>query len=200
MVGKFIVFEGIDGSGKTTQSKLAVEYLNQKGYDAIWTKEPTNGKIGKLLKKEYLKISVNFPEIDAFLFCADRIEHIEMFIKPNLNLGKLVVSDRYNLSTFAYQQAQGISLSWLLELQKNVLVPDLVIFIDLSTEESIKRTSDSATIKFEKEEFLKKVRENFLNLPKILKNQKIIVVDGKGAIEEVRARIVRVLEDEILKS
>jgi len=79
-------------------------------------------------------------------------------------------------------------------------VPDLVIFIDLSAEESIKRTSDSATIKFEKEEFLKKVRENFLNLPKILKNQKIIVVDGKGAIEEVRARIVRVLEDEILKS
>jgi dTMP kinase len=194
--GLFIVFEGIDGSGKTTQSKLLFELFSKEGKQVIWTKEPTDGDIGSLLTNKYLK-EVDLPIVDALLFAADREEHLKDMVIPALNQGKIVISDRYYHSTLAYQQAQGLELKWLLELNKNFIKPDLTIIIDLEPEIAIERIEKDKKRKiedrkkFEKLEFLKKVRKNFLDLPKVLKDEKIVVIEGNKEKEEVFEAVVK---------
>jgi dTMP kinase len=201
--GLFIVFEGIDGSGKTTQSKLLFELFSKEGKQVIWTKEPTDGDIGSLLTNKYLK-EVDLPIVDALLFAADREEHLKDMVIPALNQGKIVVSDRYYHSTLAYQQAQGLDLRWLLELNKNFIKPDLTIIIDLEPEMAIERIEKDKKRKiedrkkFEKLEFLKKVRKNFLDLPKILKDEKIVVIDGNKGKEEVFEDVVKEIKKILL--
>jgi dTMP kinase len=194
--GFFIVFEGIDGSGKTTQSKLLFDFFLKKRKKVIWTKEPTDGEIGKLLRNKYLK-DVDLPLVDALLFVADREEHLKTEVIPALTQGKIVISDRYYHSTLAYQQAQGLDLRWLLELNKNFIKPDLTIIIDLEPEKAIERIEIDKNRKieerkkFEKLEFLKKVRKNFLDLPKILKDERIVVVDGNEEKENVFKAVLK---------
>jgi dTMP kinase len=198
--GLFIVFEGIDGSGKTTQSKLLFELLSKEGKQVIWTKEPTDGDIGSLLTKKYLK-EVDLPIVDALLFAADREEHLKDMVIPALSQGKIVISDRYYHSTLAYQQAQGLELKWLLELNKNFIKPDLTIIIDLEPEIAIERIEKDKKRKiedrkkFEKLEFLKKVRKNFLDLPKILKDEKIVVIEGNKEKEEVFEAVLKEIKN-----
>jgi len=198
--GLFIVFEGIDGSGKTTQSKLLFELFSKEGKQVIWTKEPTDGDIGSLLTNKYLK-EVDLPIVDALLFAADREEHLKDVVIPALNQGKIVVSDRYYHSTLAYQQAQGLELKWLLELNKNFIKPDLTIIIDLEPEIAIERIEKDKKRKiedrkkFEKLEFLKKVRKNFLDLPKVLKDEKIVVIEGNKEKEEVFEAVVKEIKN-----
>jgi|YelNatPaOPRAMG01_1025707.scaffolds.fasta_scaffold04551_12 dTMP kinase len=194
--GFFIVFEGIDGSGKTTQSKLFSDFFSKKGKQVIWTKEPTDGDIGSLLSNKYLK-EVDLPIVDALLFAADREEHLKKTVIPALSQGKIVISDRYYHSTLAYQQAQGLELKWLLELNKNFIKPDLTIIIDLEPEIAIERIEKDKKRKiedrkkFEKLEFLKKVRKNFLDLSKVLKDEKIVVINGNKGKEEVFEAILK---------
>jgi len=198
--GLFIVFEGIDGSGKTTQSKLLFELFSKEGKQVIWTKEPTDGDIGSLLTNKYLK-EVDLPIVDALLFAADREEHLKDVVIPALNQGKIVISDRYYHSTLAYQQAQGLELKWLLELNKNFIKPDLTIIIDLEPEIAIERIEKDKKRKiedrkkFEKLEFLKKVRKNFLDLPKVLKDEKIVVIDGNKEKEEGFEAVVKEIKN-----
>ena len=198
--GLFIVFEGIDGSGKTTQSKLLFELFSKEGKQVIWTKEPTDGDIGSLLTNKYLK-EVDLPIVDALLFAADREEHLKDMVIPALNQGKIVISDRYYHSTLAYQQAQGLELKWLLELNKNFIKPNLTIIIDLEPEIAIERIEKDKKRKiedrkkFEKLEFLKKVRKNFLDLPKVLKDEKIVVIDGNEEKEKVFEAILNEIKN-----
>ena len=193
--GIFIVLEGIDGCGKSSQSKLLFDWLNENKIEAIFTHEPTSGEIGSLLTSKYLK-EVDLPLVDAFLFCADREEHLKRTVLPALEQGKVVVSDRYYHSTLAYQQAQGLELNWLLELNKNFIKPDLTIIIDLEPELAVERIEKDENRKmedrkkFEKVEFLKKVRKNFLDLKKILK-EKIVVVNGEASKEKVFEAILK---------
>ncbi|MEM5829747.1 MAG: dTMP kinase [Candidatus Aenigmatarchaeota archaeon] len=188
--GVFIVLEGIDGSGKSLQSKLLFDFLQKNKIDSILTHEPTDGDIGSLLTKKYLK-EVDLPLVDAFLFAADREEHLKKVVIPALEQGKIVISDRYYHSTLAYQQAQGLELEFLLELNKKFIKPDLTIIIDLDPRLAVERIEKDKgrkpkeRKKFEKVEFLKKVRKNFLNLRKILKDEKIVVVDGSKTKDEV---------------
>jgi dTMP kinase len=201
--GLFIVLEGIDGSGKSTQSKLLFDFLSKNGEQAILTKEPTDGDIGKLLKNKYLK-EVDLPFVDALLFAADREEHLKKIVIPALNEGKIVISDRYYHSTLAYQQAQGLELKWLLELNKNFIKPDLTIIIDLEPEKAMERIEVDKDRKiedrkkFEKLEFLKKARKNFLDLPKILKDEKIVVIDGNEEKEKVFEAILKEIKKILL--
>lgn len=129
--GVFICVEGLDGCGKTTQAKLLVERLT-KSHNAVYTAEPSNGKIGTFIRKGVLYSGKRSSCIaEALLFAADRVEHVENEILPSLDQGRLVVSDRYIYSSLAYQGAAGLSLEWIQKINEHALRPDLAVFIDV---------------------------------------------------------------------
>lgn len=169
--GFFIALEGIDGSGKSTQSKLLAKKLAERGHSVYETFEPTDGMIGKLIQKilrEHTELSA---EALALLFVADRFEHSKQ-IQNALDAGKIVVSDRYLLSTLAYQGAQGADIEFLKQLHVSLPKPDLTIILDIEPEKSLSRTSTEE--KFEKLEFLSKVRQKYLELAGAEKNVAVI--------------------------
>src|SRR4030042_2031697 len=128
--GIFIVIEGLDGSGKTTQIHLLAQKLS-KNYPVNLTAEPSRGKIGTFIRQCCLYEDRRLPtEAEALLFAADRIEHLQNEIKPALDEGKIVVCDRYTYSSLAYQERAGLSLDWIQTLNKYALKPDLALFID----------------------------------------------------------------------
>ena len=129
--GVFICIEGLDGCGKTTQAKLLARKLRQS-HSAIYTAEPSRGKIGTYIRNSYLygekRLSI---VLEALLFAADRIEHVENEVLPALNEGRLVISDRYVYSSLAYQGAAGLSVEWIEKVNEHALKPDLAVFIDV---------------------------------------------------------------------
>ena len=194
MKEKFIVFEGIDGSGKSTQFKLFCNKLKEKGYNVWETFEPTRGPIGNLIRERFHSLSDGL--IYTLLFYADRIEH-NFNIQEKLKQGFTVVSDRYYHSTLAYQAAQGLDMEFLVGFHRllrssgKIQKPDLVFFIDVPAEEAMKRINARPKEKvkiFERLEFLKKLRKNYLKLQELL-NENIFVIDGTGTIEEVHKRV-----------
>ena len=180
--GFFICIEGLDGCGKTTQAKLLVRKLCEKGFDAFYTAEPTRGKIGKFIKKYYLHGEKRGSVIvEALLFAADRSEHVEKEIVPALNEGKLVVSDRYIYSSLAYQGAAGLDLKWIKELNKHAIPPNLAIFLDVKPEIVLQRLQRKKSV-MEKLAIQRKVREVY---EKLVKDGKLVRVDGNKSKEEV---------------
>ncbi len=205
----FIVFEGIDGSGKTTQMLKTIDFL--KDYKQIFvTKEPSTNKVGKYIKR-LLKQDHN-PESNALkyfnLYQKDREIHNKQ-IKKQLKMGNIVVCDRYYYSTLAYQKEQGLKTDFILEKSKKFIVPDLVFIIDVPEEVALKRLGKRGTKneKFEKLEFLKKLRRSYLNmslygkkLDKLRKNKKkenIVLIDGNKkpdeVFEEVKKELIKFL-------
>jgi len=185
MAGLFIALEGIDGSGKSTQAKLLSEKLSVKGYSIYETSEPTDGLVGAIIKKilrEHTEISA---EALALLFVADRIEHAKS-IREALAQGKVVISDRYMLSTLAYQSAQGVDLGFLRALHGNLPKPDLTLILDIGPEKSLSRIS--ADEKFEKLEFLSKVRQRYLELAGAEKNT--VIVSAELGLHKVSETIL----------
>ena len=164
--GFFIVFEGIDGSGKSTQIELLTMKLKRAGIDVIVEQEPTNSIIGKLIR-DYAEAGDRYlsPEAEALLFSADRIEHSN-HIKSNLEQGVTIICDRFYHSTYAYQGASGVNINWLKTLQKNVVKPDLIILLDIDPDVSLVRVSGRNLTVFENNSYLKKVREIQNNLAK----------------------------------
>jgi len=206
-VGIFIVLEGIDGAGKSTQARLLAKWFEKRDYDVVLTKEPTDTAFGKLIRRLVLtggkegiidgaKIS---HEAEALLFAADRAEHVKKLIEPSLKAGKVVISDRYFYSSLAYQWARGLDLDWLINLNKFAIRPDLVILLDLPVKESIKRINGrQLKSEFDKiVELQKKVRENYLKLAEMFPEMKI--VNALAPIEDIHNDIVALVEHEILK-
>ena len=194
--GILIAIEGTDGSGKSTQSDLLAEYLRGIGREVVHTREPTYGRIGKLLLDYYIK-DEDIPIIDALLFTADRAEHIEKVIKPALKEGKIVITDRYYYSTMAFQStAGGLPLEWLIEMSKFFPKPDIAIFYDLRPEEAmkriIKREGDETEIKFEKHEMIIKIREGFMDLAK--RFDEMVIVDASGDIDSIHKETLETLK------
>lgn len=188
--GKFIVLEGIDGSGKSTQVKLLKKYFEGQGFLVILTKEPTNDssvskKIRQILNKEVIVEAKKLQE----LFIQDRKEHLEKFIIPSLKDGKIVISDRYYFSTIAYGESAAVSREWLIEKNSNFLAPDISIIIDLDPKICIERirANRSSISLFEEIEKLKMIRKNYKELVKRFKN--VCIIDGKKSIEEVFSQI-----------
>ncbi len=160
--GVFIAFEGIDGAGNTTHSRMTVEWLRSLGFDAVLTKEPSSeGEIGRLIRR-YLKVELPHPAIDALLFAADRVEHVYRVVLPALDSGKIVVCDRYVESSIAYQSAQGLEVGWVKSLNRFAPQPDLTIILDVEPETALKRKGAIASEKFERIEFLSEVRRRLL--------------------------------------
>jgi dTMP kinase len=196
MKGKFIVFEGIDGAGLTTQAELLEKYLRNKKYEVVLTKEPTNNLIGGLiraaLKKEWLTSNKTL----QLLFSADRAHHLEKEIIPALENGKIVISDRYFISTIAYGMIE-LEKDWLKALNSKFLLPDIIFIIDVPVEVSIERIKASrfGFELFEEKKKLEKIRNNFLELSKEYKN--CFVINGNRSIEEVHKEIVKIVEEKL---
>ena len=183
--GIFICVEGLDGCGKTTQAKLLVRRL-KKDYDAVYTAEPSNGKIGKLIKKHYLHADKRGSAVvEALLFAADRFEHLISEVLPALDEGKLVVSDRYAYSSLAYQGAAGLDLEWIEKINGHAIHPDLAIFIDVEPETVIRRLKRKKSV-MENLETQLKVREIYL---KFVGKDGLIRIDGNKSKAEVAKEI-----------
>ncbi|MCL2172128.1 MAG: dTMP kinase [Nitrososphaerota archaeon] len=139
MKGIFICIEGLDGSGKSTQAKLLTKKLCKAGYNAVFTAEPSQGKIGKLVRKCLFEKERLPTTVEALLFAADRIEHVKNTVVPALTEGKIVISDRYVYSSLAYQGSAGLDLTWIETINANAKKPDLSIFIDVAPEIVLER-------------------------------------------------------------
>lgn len=159
--GAFICLEGLDGSGKTTQAKMLAEKL-KAGYNAVYTAEPSRGKIGAFIRKHCLYGEKRLSStVEALLFAADRMEHVETEILPALQQGCLVISDRYLYSSIAYQGAAGLSIEWIEKINEYALKPDLAVFIDVDPKVAMKRLKPERSV-MEKLEIQQKVREIYL--------------------------------------
>jgi dTMP kinase len=186
--GFFICIEGLDGCGKTTQTKLLVSRLKKKGYDAISTAEPSQGKIGRFIRKHYLNCEKRVSSIvEALLFAADRFEHVEYEIIPGLDGGRIVVSDRYVYSSLAYQGAMGIDLEWIRRINEHAIIPDMAVFIDVAPETVIKRLKPKRSV-MENLENQRKVREVYLEF---VRSKELTSVDGNKSKKEVADTILK---------
>ncbi|NOX71523.1 MAG: dTMP kinase [Candidatus Micrarchaeota archaeon] len=184
MKGKFIVFEGIDKSGKTTQAKMLCDHLKSKGIDCVFCSEPTYENPIGLLIRDWLngKIEIESGEAITLLYSADRYEDLKSQALPALESGKTVVMDRYYYSTLAYENSlYGIDKEWIKKIHEFVRKPDIVIFIDIPPEVSIERAGNNAD-RHEKLGKMEKVRKAYLELAK---EKNFVVIDGNRPIEEV---------------
>ncbi|MCK5303858.1 MAG: dTMP kinase [Candidatus Heimdallarchaeota archaeon] len=197
-LGLFVCFEGIDGSGKTTHSRLIVERLCVLGYDAVYTTEPTKwSEPGKKLRESFFA-PTRLPVEDEFkLFLKDRLFHVKSEVIPLLNDGKIVVTDRYYFSSVAYQGARGLDWQYILEENEKIAIePHLVIFLDLPVDVALDRIASErreGVNTFEKEESLRKVKDIYLLLadrfPKL-----ITKLDATKEISEIQKEILKLIK------
>ncbi len=196
----FISLEGIDKSGKSTQISLLVDYLKQKGYEVVQTCEPGGTRSGEKIERILLEPSTK--EINGiselFLYLADRAEHVEKIIKPALEKGKIVISDRFADATIAYQgHGRELDIPWIEELNKRVthgLSPDITFLLDISPDFAQKRSGSEGKDRIENEKisFHQKVRQGYLKLAK-RHPERIKVINGEGSIEEIQLTIRKIL-------
>lgn len=189
--GFFITIDGIDGAGSSTQVQLLVERLKEMGYAAVKTKEPNpEGRIESIIRV-FLKESCLMPELDALLFAADRLHHVANFIKPWLQAGKVVVSDRYLESSIAYQTSQGLEEDWVITVNRGIIRPDVTIILDIDPVTSLKRKGELHD-RFENIEFLNKVRSKFLERASKMRYK---VIDASKPIQAVHQEILDTVLD-----
>jgi dTMP kinase len=205
----FITFEGIEGSGKSLQIMRTQAYLQQKGLACLLTREPGGTKFGLALRKVLLGTDGGHrePWCELLLYLADRYQHLKEVIEPALNRGMLVLSDRYQDATRAYQgAARGIPLAEIEKLTQllGIIEPDKTILLDLEPEEGLlrARTRNAADPKavaegrFEEEDlaFHRRVRAAYLALAGQWP-QRIYVVQASGTPDDVFLRIANLLDD-----
>ena len=191
--GLFIVFEGIDGSGKSTQVKLLSRYLTSRGREVLELMEPTYGVWGKKIRD--LIAGTEMPEAGYMLelFINDREDDVTRNILPALESGRVVLLDRYYYSNAAYQGAMGLNPEIILEenRKRRFPEPDRVYYIDLlpgtANDRISLRNKGLEKEIFEKQVFLERVREIYLSL----KDHNFMVIDGSGSIEETFEAISR---------
>ena len=199
MKGKFITFEGIDGSGKSTQLRMLAENLRARGVDVVTTCEPGGTPLGRSLREAFLETRETVaPMAELLSFAADRAQHVEFLIKPALAEGKVVISDRYADATFAYQGAgRGFpeeKVLQVIELATGGLKPDLTLFFDITVDEAIRRmlARDETQAKKnrmdeETAEFYTRVRDAYLGIAE-REPERFRVIDASGPIDAIHAR------------
>jgi dTMP kinase len=189
----FIAFEGIDGSGKSTQVELLANYLNAKGLKVEVTAEPTKGPIGKIIRDIFNHKIEADERVIAGLFVADRLDHIlnkSNGILKILEDGISVITDRYYLSSYAYHSVH-MPMDWVIasnSMSADLLKPDITFYIDMSVEVSLQRLHQNrASIElYETEENLKNVSKKYDEaIEKIKSSQNIIRIDGNQSVEQI---------------
>ena len=204
MRGKFITFEGIDGSGKSTQLRLLAGDLRVRGLDVLTTFQPGGTPLGRRLREAFLETEENVhPMAELLLFAADRAQHVNFLVKPALAEGRIVISDRYSDATAAYQGAgRGFDekvIQQVIKLATGGLKPDLTLFFDIPIEKAILRTSartDEETVKnrMDKEttEFYERVRQAYLKIAE-REPRRFRIIEASGSIEEVHAKVLEIV-------
>ncbi|MBR5613820.1 MAG: dTMP kinase [Clostridia bacterium] len=195
--GKFIVFEGIDGSGKSTQLKLLADALEKNGVSCVTTLEPTYGMVGEVLHEILSGKKTADPKVTAALFVADRLDHltnVENGVCRMLDAGITVLCDRYYFSSYAYQSVE-VPSDWVMDanrLAADTLRPDYTFFVDVSPETAMERITQNrrTTEIYETLERLTAVREGYIKAFEKLQNvEKIKIFDGNKSISEIAEEI-----------
>ena len=192
--GFLIAIEGIDGAGKTTNARRLVRWLKRMGVQARYTSEPTKGVVGRILEKMASGRRVDV-RVEALLFAADRIDHLNRIVRPHLEKGYVVVSDRYVHSSIAYQSITVGDQRWVKELNRFAEKPDLVILLDVDPEIGLRRIKGRRA-RFERVEILEKVRRKYLELAE---REGFKIIDAnrriKEVFEEVKSLVKEFLEE-----
>lgn len=200
--GNFIVIEGIDGAGTTTQTQLLSERFLARGLPVLTTREPTAGPIGALIRQALthrfvvpgLHGGVRPPswKTMALLFAADRLDHLEAEILPNLLDGVTVISDRYDLSSLAYQSAtapEGASdvIEWLRAINRHARRPDLTLVIDVPADLAAQRRKKraQATELYEIDELQRRLAEAYRSAESLVPGDQVIHLDGSRGVASV---------------
>jgi dTMP kinase len=196
--GKFIVFEGLDGSGQDTQIALLEKHLKTHGKKAVVTSEPSHNLIGGLLRsllRAHWKMNNTGMQL---LYCADRAHHLEAEVMPELQKGNNVICGRYVFSTIAYGSLNN-DKKWLETLNEKFIMPDITIFFKVSPKECMRRIngSRSNTELFEKRKKLEKVFKTYLKLAADKKYKNVYVVDGDKSIDEVAKDVAEIIDRHI---
>lgn len=206
MRGRFITFEGIDGSGKSTQLRLLHDVLRERGLEVIATLEPGGTALGRKLRAAFLETEEDVaPMAELLLFAADRAQHVEFLIKPAVDEGKLVISDRYADATIAYQGAgRGFDndvIRSVVQLATGGLKPDLTLFYDLPVDLAIERASNRTgevaknnRMDAETREFYERVRARYLDIA-AAEPERFRVIDASGTPEEIFEETLRTMDE-----
>ncbi|MCX7760084.1 MAG: dTMP kinase [Hydrogenothermaceae bacterium] len=198
--GIFITFEGIEACGKTTQSKLLYSYLIDNGYKAVLTREPGGTELGKKIREILLShTEEKFPKIaELLLYEADRNIHIHNVIKPKLEEGFIVISDRFYDSTTAYQHyGRNIDFSivdYLNRLATEGYKPDITFLIDIPVEKAFERLKSKDRLESESIDFHIKVREGFLYIAR-KDVDRVVMLDGLQSIEDIFKQVISILKN-----
>lgn len=201
--GVFLVFEGIDGSGKTTQLQRLMQRLQIAGYPCCETREPTNGPVGAVVNQVLQKRLIMDERVTAILFAGDRLDHLlneYNGICKKINSGVHVISDRYYLSSYAYNSGAA-PLEWVMQLNEQaaqILRPTAHIFVDVSPEVAVSRilANRQETELYETMEQLTAVRNRFYRVFEAVKEKEnIIIVNGDLPPEQVEAEIWNRVQD-----
>ena len=189
--GLFIVFEGIDGTGKSTQINLLADELKESGYPVVTTYEPTNGPYGQKIRELFVNRSTVSHEEELELFMADRRQHVKNVIAPALAKGQVVLSDRYYLSTAAYQGANGLDPDDILARNKTFApIPDLALILEIEPALGIHRIQEhrqESPNTFEEESNLHRVAAIF----KSMQEEYIRRIDASTTVEAVHQQVMQ---------
>ena len=206
MRGKFITFEGIDGSGKSTQLRMLASELLMQGFKVLMTCEPGGTPLGRRLREAFLETEENvLPLAELLLFAADRAQHVNFLVKPAIEEGKIVISDRYADATFAYQGAgRGFpekTVNQVIELATDGLKPNLTLFFDLPIEKALLRMNSRShngeqKNRMDKEtaEFYERVRAAYL---KIAANEpeRFRIINASRSIDEIHTKVMEIVSE-----
>jgi dTMP kinase len=206
--GTFITFEGIDGSGKSTQLRLLGNFLKANGCDALLTREPGGTQLGLRLRAALLDAAEEVdPLTELLVFAADRAQHVRRLVRPALDANRLVISDRYADATVAYQGAgRGFStelISQIVQLATEGLKPDLTLLFDLTIDESTNRTARRSTGKsatritrdrldIEHADFHARVRDAYLQIA-LADPERVKLIDTSGPVERTQERVKEII-------
>lgn len=191
--GNFIAFEGIDGSGKSTQISMLTDRLNKEGIYCYTTMEPTNSPIGSLIHQIMTGRIKTDNRVIAGLFVADRLDHLLNEVDgivSKINEGTTVITDRYYFSSYAYHSVD-MPMEWVIKANEQssiILKPTITIFIDVQPDTAIERIAKNRFHQelFEKKSRLVKVRENYLKAFELLKKEeKYVIIDGNQTQEKI---------------
>jgi dTMP kinase len=198
--GKLIVFEGIDGSGLSTQAGLLKDWFEKRRFETYLTKEPTDGPIGSQIRLVLSKRLKMRPTALALTFAADRMDHLEMDIIPKINDGVIVILDRYYLSSFAYQSFD-VDLDWLMEINSKCLKPDLTFLLDVPALICKRRMTKMRwhVELYEETEKLEEVRKRFFSIIEELKKkgENVKIIEGNRPISEIQKEIKAIASLEV---
>jgi dTMP kinase len=203
MKGLFISFEGIEGTGKTIQSKLLCEYLIEKGFQAVLTEEPGGTRIGRTIRDILLSIDNTemTPVTELLLYNASRMQHVQEVILPALKKGMVVITDRFSDSTVAYQgYGRGIELHLINTIERIVtggLKPAITLLLDLDVRVGLQRNkgiNKEDRIELEDITFHKRVRDGYHALA-VKEPERIHVIDASKSIEHIHGSIKKIAHD-----